>query len=90
MDEVEKTKNLINQFWKNKFTFRKEIPLKELFPEPQNRNLKHIWKYDSCDLAVFKNGELISIFEPGGDRHLKDKKQIQNDILKYKLCNQIR
>lgn len=86
MDEVEKTKNLINKFWKNKFNFKKEIPLEKLFPEPADKNLKHIWNYGRCDLAVFKNGKLVSIFEPGGAHHLKDKKQIQNDILKYKLC----
>jgi len=86
MDEIEKLKELINKFWKDKFTFKKEVPLRELFPEPKNKNLNHIWKYGRADLAVFKNGKLIAIFEPGGFHHLKDKKQIQNDILKYKLC----
>jgi hypothetical protein len=86
MDEIEKTKNLIEKFWKGKFTFKREIPLKELFSEPKDKDLKHIWKYGHADLAVFRNGKLIAIFEPGGFHHLKDKRQIQNDILKYKLC----
>lgn len=86
MDEIEFTKQLIEKFWKNKFTFKREIPLKELFPEPENKNLKHIWNRGHADLAVFRNGKLISIFEPGGAYHLKEKKQIQNDIAKYNLC----
>jgi hypothetical protein len=86
MSEVEKLRQLINKFWKDKFVFKEEIPLCELFPEPKNKNLKHIWKYGRCDLVIFRNGKLIAIFEPGGFHHLKDKKQIQNDILKYKLC----
>jgi len=86
MDEIEKTKNLIEKFWKGKFNFKREIPLKELFPEPKDKDLKHMWRYGHADLVVFKNGKLIAIFEPGGFRHLKDKRQIQNDILKYKLC----
>ncbi|MDI6602726.1 MAG: hypothetical protein QME57_01220 [Patescibacteria group bacterium] len=86
MDEIEKTKNLINKFWKDKFIFKREIPLKNLFLEPENKSLQHIWNHGHADLAVFRNRKLISIFEPGGTRHLKDKKQIQNDILKYKLC----
>lgn len=86
MDETEKTKELINKFWKGKFTFKTEIPLKKLFPEPENKNLKHVWNYGHADLVVFRNEKLISVFEPGGAYHLKDEKQIQNDILKYKLC----
>jgi hypothetical protein len=31
MDEIEKTKNLIEKFWKGKFNFKREITLKELF-----------------------------------------------------------
>jgi hypothetical protein len=55
MDEIEKTKNLIEKFWKGKFNFKREIPLKELFPEPKDKDLKHIWRYGHGDLAVFKN-----------------------------------
>jgi len=86
MDETEITKQLIGKFWKNKFTFQKEISLKKLFPDPESKNLRHIWNHGRADLAIFRNRKLISIFEPGGIHHLKDKKQIQNDILKYKLC----
>lgn len=86
MDEIEKTKELINKFWPGKFEFKREIPLKELFPEPKNKSLRHIWNYGHADLAVFRKGKLIAIFEPGGVHHLKDKKQIENDVLKYKLC----
>lgn len=87
MDEIEKIKVYIKYFWPNKFNFKREVPLKILFPEPKNKGLRHIWKYGHADLLVFKREKLITIFEPGGGQHLKDKKQIKNDRRKFMLCS---
>jgi hypothetical protein len=74
----------INKTW-GKFTTEKEVALKNLFPEPENKGLKHIWKYGFADLVVKRNDKIIAIFEPGGIQHF-DKKQKKNDARKFKLC----
>lgn len=76
----------INRTWP-KLTTRKEVPLKELFEEPENRGLKHIWQYGSADLVISKDGNVIAVIEIGGNHHFQDPKQIKNDKRKYKLCN---
>jgi len=79
----------INKTWPNKFkVIVKEphgIPLRELFTEPTNKGLKHIWKFGSVDVVVYKNDKLIAGFEPGGSQHFQDKKQMLNDRRKWKL-----
>jgi len=35
MDEIEKLKELINKFWKGKFDFKEELPLKKIFQNPK-------------------------------------------------------
>jgi hypothetical protein len=60
--------------------------LKRLFAEPGNKGLKHIWKYGSADLVVWKKDKLVCIIEPGGSHHFTDEKQIKNDKRKWMLC----
>jgi hypothetical protein len=77
----------INKTWP-KLKTRREIPLKDLFPEPDNKGLKHIWKYGHGDVVVEKDDKILAIIEPGGSHHLKDEKQKRNDRRKFKLCEQ--
>lgn len=83
-EEVKKLETYINKTWP-KFTTQKEIALKDIFPEPENKGLKHIWKYGSADLIVFYNNKPVCILEPGGRQHF-DEKQHKNDARKFKLC----
>lgn len=70
---------------------RFHIPLKELFPKPENAGLRHIWTYGHADIPVFhkKSGKLVAIFEPGGYHQYlsKEDKQARNDRRKWKLGN---
>lgn len=78
--------NYINKTWK-KFQTKKEVPLRNLVPEPKNKGLKHIWKYGTADVVVFRNGKVVCVIEPGGSHHFQDEKQIKNDARKWKLCD---
>jgi len=67
--------------------FKVKIPLKELFPEPEDKWLKKFWSNNShADIAVFRHGKLVAIIEPGGAAHFKDKKQKVRDSKKDKIC----
>jgi len=67
--------------------FKVKIPLKELFPEPENKWLKSFWRHNShADIAVFRHNKLVAIIEPGGWYHAKDKKQKVRDSKKDKIC----
>lgn len=83
-EDVIKLEQYINQTWAQ-FKTQKEIALRDLFLEPENKGLKHIWKYGSADLVVFCNDRPICIIEPGGAQHF-EKKQHKNDARKFKLC----
>lgn len=76
--------HLINNYLR--LQFKLKISLRELFPEPENRYLKSIWKYGHADISVFRHGELVNIIEPGGIHHLQNDKQRLNDLKKDKLC----
>lgn len=65
---------------------RLEVPLKELFLEPENKGLQHIWKFGAADLCVYRNDKLVCIVEIGGGQHF-DEKQARNDRRKWKLCD---
>lgn len=82
--EVIELETYINKTWP-KFTTQKEVALRYLFPEPENIGLKHIWKYGSADLIVYRKSIPICILEPGGAQHF-EKKQIKNDARKFKLA----
>ena len=82
--DVIELENYINKTWP-KFVTQKEIALKDLFPEPENRGLKHIWRYGAADLVVYRNNQPTYIIEPGGSHHF-DEKQHKNDARKFKLC----
>jgi len=84
-EEAVRTEDFINKAWP-KLKTRKEIPLRELFPKPENFGLKHIWTYGSADVVVYRDNKIIAIFEPGGSHHFQDEKQIKNDKRKYMLC----
>lgn len=76
----------IKRFWPHLFHIEFARNLKEIFPEPDNVGLKHIWKYGEADIVVCRKGKIIAIFEPGGFQHIFDKKQAKNDRRKWKLC----
>ena len=83
-EDVIKLEQYINATWP-KFKVQKELPLRKLFPEPENIGLNHIWRYGSADLVVFYNNKPICIIEPGGAQHFEEK-QKKNDARKFKLC----
>ncbi len=68
--------------------FEIKVPLKKLFPKPENKWLQSFWNSNShADISTFRHGKLIAIIEPGGwHYHLKDKKQMLNDRKKYIIC----
>jgi hypothetical protein len=76
----------IQRFWSKLLKVKIEQPLKTLFPEPSNRGLKHIWKYGSADIVVYRRSRIVAIFEPGGSAHFQDETQMKNDRRKWKLC----
>jgi len=85
-EEAINIKEYINDKWPY-FEVNLERRLSELFPEPSNVGLKHIWKYGSADLSIFLKDELIAVIEPGGSHHFNDERQVKNDRRKWKLCD---
>lgn len=82
-EEIRRIEGYINKTWPY-LTTRKELPLRELFPEPENKGLKHIWKYGSADLVIYKGGRPVCIIEAGGGQHFAEKQSL-NDRRKWKL-----
>ena len=83
-EEIVKIEKYINSTWP-KFKTEKEVRLSNLFLVPENRGLKHIWRYGSADLVVFCNETPLCIIETGGAHHWEDK-QKRNDRRKWKLA----
>lgn len=77
--------SFIRKKWGRKFDIKLEVKLSDLFDEPTNPGLKHIWTYGCCDIVVYKNNKPIAVIEPGGGHHFEEK-QMKNDRRKYKLC----
>jgi hypothetical protein len=71
--------------WGHLFKTRLEVRLKELFPEPENCGLHHIWTYGTADLVILRDESPVAIIEPGGSHHW-DSKQRLNDRRKWKLA----
>ena len=72
-----------------RLSFRMKIPLKELFPEPENNTLRKFWGNNShADVSIFRHGKLVCILEPGGSAHFKDKKQKVRDKKKDRICQE--
>lgn len=68
-------------------TVKIKVPLKELFPEPEEKHLKRFWRKDShADIAVFRHQQLACIVEPGGFAHFSDRKQRIRDKKKDVIC----
>lgn len=86
-EEAETIKAYIEQKWSRLFCVKLEVPLKQVFNEPENSGLKHIWRYGSADLVVFRGNKPVAIIEPGGAHHF-DEKQSLNDRRKWKLAEQ--
>ncbi|MBA7553049.1 hypothetical protein ES705_45634 [subsurface metagenome] len=79
--------HLINEFPRLKF--RIKIPLKELFPKPENKWLQSFWNNNShADIAVFRHSILTCIIEPGGFFHISDPKQKIRDSKKDRICTE--
>ena len=85
-EEALKIRDYIEKTWGGIFTVRVEVPLRVVFPEPQNVGLRHIWKWGSADLVVCRDGEPIAIIEPGGSHHWEEKQSL-NDRRKWKLAD---
>lgn len=85
-EEIRKIESYVNAVWP-KFTTRKEVRLRELFPEPENAGLRHIWKYGSADLVVYRRDKPVCIVEAGGAHHFEEKQSL-NDRRKWKLAEQ--
>tara|TARA_R100000027_G_scaffold61606_1_gene53113 strand:- start:8326 stop:8787 length:462 start_codon:yes stop_codon:yes gene_type:complete len=87
--QVREVAALIESFWPGKYNLRFEVPLKELFPEPENHGLLHIWKHGRADLVVNfeKTGKVVSLIECHGAHHWGEK-QARNDRRKYMLARE--
>ena len=83
MDE-EELAEYIRRIWPM-FEVKTKVPLRELFPEPEKLGMKRLWNYGHADVAVFKDGKLIAVLEPGGAHHF-DEQQAARDRRKYMLC----
>jgi hypothetical protein len=84
-EEAKAIKAYIEQTWPRLFHLKLEVPLNEIFKEPENIGLKHIWRYGSADLVVFRDNKPIAIIEPGGAHHFEEKQSL-NDRRKWKLA----
>jgi len=81
--------HLVNEF--PRLEFKIKIPLKKLFPEPENKWLKSFWKNNShADIVVFRHGRLVAIIEPGGWYHASNGKQKRRDLQKDLICQENR
>jgi len=85
-EDIKQIESYINETWKQFFT-QKEVRLNKLFSEPENKGLKHIWRYGSADLVVYKDNKPICIIESGGSHHWEEKQSL-NDRRKWKLAEQ--
>src|ERR1051326_3906 len=83
-EDVRKIEAYINATWP-RFATQKEVRLSKLFPEPDNTGLRHIWKFGSADLVVYRDGKPVSIIESGGTHHFEEKQSL-NDRRKWKLA----
>lgn len=75
----------IQETWPGKFRTVLGARLSDIFPEPNNVGLRHIWKYGEADISVYRSGKLVAIIEPGGSHHF-DEHQALNDRRKWKLA----
>jgi hypothetical protein len=85
-EDVKQIEKYINNAWEQ-FTTEKEVRLSKLFPKPENKGLRHIWKYGSADLVVYKDSKPICIIESGGSHHWEEKQSL-NDRRKWKLAEE--
>lgn len=83
-EDVIRIEAYIHEKWPQ-FTTQKEVRLKQLFPEPENKGLRHIWTYGAADLVVYRDGRPICIIESGGSHHWEEKQSL-NDRRKWKLA----
>lgn len=79
----------IQSFWPERFGLRYEVRLRDLFPEPENDGLRHIWRYGRADLVVTrpKSAKIVSLIELHGEHHWTEK-QARNDRRKYMLARE--
>ena len=85
-EDIRQIEKYINSTWKQ-FITQKEVRLNRLFPEPENVGLRHIWRYGSADLVVYRNIKPVCIIESGGSHHWEEKQSL-NDRRKWKLAEQ--
>lgn len=85
-EDIKQIEKYINDTWKQ-FTTKKELKLNAFLPEPENVGLRHIWRYGSADLVVYKDNKPVCIIEAGGAHHFEEHQSL-NDRRKWKLCEQ--
>jgi len=97
MLKIQDDKIIINKLYSHlidkfpRLKFETKIPLKKLFPEPDNRWLKSFWNNNShADISIFRHNKLVCIIEPGGWYHASDEKQKIRDSKKDKICRENR
>ena len=86
-DEQRAIAGYIEQTWPGRFHVELSIRLSQIFPEPENKGLKHIWKYGEADIVVYREKKPVAIIEPGGAHHFEEKQSL-NDRRKWKLTEQ--
>jgi len=93
MQKIQNDEEIIDKLYSylnvnfSRLKFKMKEPLKNIFPEPENRWLKSFWKNNShADISVYRHGKLVCIIEPGGWYHIQDEKQKVRDLKKDKIC----
>jgi len=81
--------DMIQTFWPNRFQLKFEVPLHEIFPQPQNPGLEHIWRFGRADLLALsqKHQSAITLIELHGAHHWQAR-QARNDRRKYTLARE--
>jgi hypothetical protein len=85
-DDAISIKEYIEHTWGKLFQVQLEVKLNKIFSEPENTGLKHIWKYGSADVVVYRDGKPHAIIEVGGSHHWEEKQSL-NDRRKWKLAD---
>lgn len=86
-DEQRAIAAYIEQTWPGRFHVELGVKLSGVFPEPENKGLRHIWRYGEADIVVYQRETPIAIIEPGGAHHFEEKQSL-NDRRKWKLAEQ--
>ncbi len=84
-DEARAIAAYIERTWPKHFHVDLAVRLSRVFTEPENKGLRHIWRYGEADMVVFRGEKPVALIEPGGGQHFEDKQSL-NDRRKWKLA----